>query len=220
MALVCHKVWKKKLTESPVSEETTLPFHLCHWAQESHFASWQHKRKKCWEGGKTMAQTVYKFVFKPRDMCIKTLLVLKLTRLWPLKRKYWIPYALLALSLPFFALFSLSVLSFPLWFFSCGKSLRALVTIDTKGKKTVRKPTSLHQIINIWWAVPPWIYHSLPLWACDVQKARIQKDLIQHQDHCDHGASVWPQHFFLRVFISRPESNVLWALQHWACYRH
>lgn len=35
-----------------------------------------------------MVQTVYKFVFYTWGLCIKTLFVLKLKQLWPLKRKY------------------------------------------------------------------------------------------------------------------------------------
>lgn len=138
-----------------------------------------------------MTQTVYKFVFTPWDLCIKTLFALELTRLWPLQRKYWTPTHHCSLFFTLLCPFSLSILSFSLWFVSCGKSLRAAVTTDTRGKKTEWKPTSLGLIVNIWWTVPPWISHSILWWACDVQNVRVQMEAIRGTS-CAVRGPLWP----------------------------
>lgn len=49
-------------------------------------------------------QTVYKFVFRPGDLCIKTLSVLMPSRQRPLKGKYWIPMQLSSLPCLFLTL--------------------------------------------------------------------------------------------------------------------
>ena len=175
-----------------------------------------------------MTQTVYKFVFTPWDLCIKTLFALELTRLWPLQRKYWTPTHHCSLFFTLLCPFSLSILSFSLWFVSCGKSLRAAVTTDTRGKKTEWKPTSLGLIVNIWWTVPPWISHSILWWACDVQNVRVQMEAIRGTS-CAVRGPLWPgastrprtkrtQSFVsMQMSQSQREYRAFWCSQHWAC---
>lgn len=75
----------------------------------------------------------------PWDQCTRTLFVLKLTGLWPFQKKILNTYAPFTHpSLALFSLFPSSLSS--LWFTSCGTSLRAAVTTESRGKKTAKKP--------------------------------------------------------------------------------
>lgn len=146
-----------------MSVKSTLLFYLCHRAQESHFAGWQHNRKKCWERGENNDTNSVQVCVQALGPVYQILRVLQLTSLWPLKRKYWTPIhpsrLFLTLLCPFipssYLLFSSLVLF--LWEVSESGSDQRY-----QGGKTVRKPTSLNQIVNIWWTVPPWISHSIP----------------------------------------------------------
>lgn len=73
--------------------------------------------------------TLYKFVLTPRDLCIKPLFALKVTRLWPLKRKYWTPTHIFIAFLTLLSSFSFTVW-FVLLFFFYGNSFGLAVTID------------------------------------------------------------------------------------------
>lgn len=118
VVVVCYRFWA--LVRQTRRWLCVRDLHLYIWIQESCFTNLRKRNEKNRPPQKkkpTWHKQCTSLCFTPGDLCIKTLFVLKLTQLWPLKRKYWTPIhppsLFLCLPCPFF----LSICSFSLCFF-------------------------------------------------------------------------------------------------------